>query len=41
MINVHLDVLSGSVVQVDRIDSKKSINKKFDIHCQNRMPSGD
>ena len=41
VINVHFDVLSGSVVQVDRIDSKESIDKKFDVHCQNRMTSWD
>ena len=41
VINVNFDVLSGAVVQVDRIDSKESIDKKFDVHCQNRMTSWD
>ena len=41
MIDVHFDVLSGSVVQVHCIDSKEPIDKQFDVHCENRMPSGD
>ena len=41
VIDVHFEILSGFVVQVNRIDSKESINKKFDVHCENWMPSGD
>ena len=41
MINLHFDVASGSVVQVDRIDSKKSIDKKFNVHGEDRVPRGN